>query len=103
VQQFFEIAALASLARSPLFVLASLNTAPSLRSLRSRVPLDVNPATKTPFSSRRQDHFAANTLLSTPGNGDFWDQTMNLLWLSGTSTCIFRSLPVFFSKLMLPS
>jgi hypothetical protein len=55
----------------------------------------VNPATK-PSSSRRQAHFAGNNLLSTPGKGDFWDVIMNVLWLPGTSTCIFMSLPLLF-------
>jgi hypothetical protein len=65
--------------------------------------LDVNPATNVPFFSRRQIHLAGNTLSSIPGKGTFRDVTMNLLWVPGTSTCIFRSLPVSFSNLALPS
>jgi hypothetical protein len=65
--------------------------------------LNVNPATKVPFFSRRQAHLAGNTLLSTLGKGDLAEMTMNLVWLSGTFTCIFRSLPLFFSNLALPA
>ena len=43
-------------------------------------------------------HLAGNTLLWTPGNGNLRDVTVNMLWLLGTSTCILRSLPFFFSK-----
>jgi hypothetical protein len=65
--------------------------------------LNVNPATKLSFFSRRQAHLEEKILLSTPGKGIFVDVTMNVVWLSGTSTCIFRSLPFFLSNLAILS
>jgi hypothetical protein len=65
--------------------------------------LNVNPATKSPFFSRRQTHFEGVTRLSTPGKGILVELTMTELWLSDVSTCIFRSLPCFFSNSALRS
>jgi hypothetical protein len=65
--------------------------------------LNVKPATKSPLIPRRHAHLAEYILLLTPGKGDLMDVTMNVLWLSGTSTCICRSLPFLFSNPALPS
>jgi hypothetical protein len=65
--------------------------------------LEVNAATKVPFISRRHPHFVTNTRLSIPGKGILMEFTMNMLWLFGSSICIFGSLPFFFSKAMLPA